>query len=186
MPSSKALYFAALIPPSQVKDEILQLKLEIREKFNASHALKLPAHITILAPFWLESDKQSDLLKTLENQAQARNAFAVELKNFGHFGQRVIYVRVVDHEPITKVYKHLSPIAETFDPDFSSSRIHPHITIATRDLTSANFQEAWKEFKIRSYANSFKAKALFLLKHNGKRWEILNEFAFAEDASPHK
>lgn len=182
MTFSKALYFAALIPPKHVKEEILQLKLEIKEKFNAAHALKLPAHITILPPFWLEENRESDLLKMLENQAQAQSVFFVELKDFGHFGQRVIYVKVVDHELVKEVYAHFSPLLENFLSHFSASSIHPHITLATRDLNRGDFQEAWKEFKNRSYSNSFPANSLFILKHNGKSWDVLKEFNFSENS----
>ena len=181
MAFSKTLYFAALLPSPQIKEEILQLKLEIKEKFNVSHALKLPAHITILPPFWLENDKENDLLKMIEQRVRSQHPFQIELKDFGHFGQRVLYIGLEDPEPVKKVYDHFSPIRENFLKDSTSSSIHPHVTIATRDLTREKFKEAWEIFKFRSYSNSFEAKELVLFKHNGKSWDIFKEFPFVKN-----
>lgn len=178
MAFSKALYFAALIPPNELKEEILKLKLEIKEKFNAAHALKLPAHITILPPFWLDVNKEPDLLENLKSNALTQKSFPVHLKDFGHFGQRVLFIKVVNHEPVKQVYTNFSATLQTLFSEASVSSIHPHITLATRDLSRDKFQKAWEAFKDRSYTNSFTAKTLFLLKHNGKSWDILKEFEF--------
>ena len=40
------LYFIALIPETRIMENVRVLKEEMRLKFNASHALKSPAHIT--------------------------------------------------------------------------------------------------------------------------------------------
>lgn len=183
MAFSKALYFTALIPPQQVKEEVLKMKLEIKEKSGASHALKLPAHITITPPFRLEEDREQELFNTLKNIAEAQDHFPVELNDFGHFGQRVIFIKVADHEPVKKLHADVSAGLASYLPEVSKSSIHPHFTLATRDLSRENFQEAWKEFSNRSYNNSFLAEALYLLKHNGKTWDIIKKFPFRSKKS---
>jgi hypothetical protein len=52
------------------------------------------------------------------------------------------------------------------------------MTIATRDLKEPAFEKAWPEFSKRSFENSFTAKSLYLLKHNGKFWEWFREYPF--------
>jgi 2'-5' RNA ligase len=38
--------------------------------------------------------------------------------------------------------------------------LHPHITIATRDLDSSTFVKAWPHFKNREFKASFDVKSL--------------------------
>lgn len=178
MAFSKALYFTALIPPEEVKDEIRDLKLEIQDKFHAAHALKLPAHITITPPVWLEAKKEQDFLFLLKKITATEVSFPLELRDFGHFGQRVIFVKVVDHEPVKQLFKNVSEGLDSIFSEAAGSSIHPHITLATRDLDKEKFQKAWKEFSSRSYSNSFSAEALFVLRHNGKTWDIIEKFPF--------
>jgi hypothetical protein len=52
------------------------------------------------------------------------------------------------------------------------------MTIATRDLTEKAFEKAWPEYRPRIFQAGFIVKSLFLLKHNGKFWEINREFLF--------
>jgi hypothetical protein len=40
------------------------------------------------------------------------------------------------------------------------------------------FKKACDEFKNFSFEAKFKAKSIFLLKHNGKTWDICHEFEF--------
>lgn len=181
MAKSKALYFAALIPPTEVKDEILRLKLEMKEKYDATHALKLPAHITIVPPVWVEDTSAFEFIQVLKSIATAQPSFPVELQDFGHFGKRVLFIEVVDQDTIGQLFGKISKSLISLFPKLSESAIHPHITIATRDLSVENFQKAWKEFQSRSYNNSFSAEALFLLKHNGKSWDILAELPFRQN-----
>ena len=47
-------------------------------------------------------------------------------------------------------------------------------------LKEEMFHAAWNEFKDRSFNADFEVKSFFLLKHNGKFWEILQEMPFTE------
>ena len=83
MTFSKALYFAALVPDQAVKEEIRNLKLEIREKYGVAHALKLPAHITLIPPVWLQYEQEKKFVKALRKVSEKQNSFPVELRDFG-------------------------------------------------------------------------------------------------------
>jgi 2'-5' RNA ligase len=56
--------------------------------------------------------------------------------------------------------------------------VQPHITVATRDLTRVAFNEAWPEMKDREFTGRFTVKSVFLLRHNGRHWDILLECPF--------
>lgn len=181
MPSEKRLYFIALIPPDDLEKQIREYKKEIKEKFDAKHALKLPAHITLQQPFWLPESRENELIKGLENLAGRQSSFPIVLEGFGCFSPRVIFVKVQEHEPVLALQKSLLEELGDIVPSDKKSIIHPHMTIASRDLKKEEFKAAWGEFKHRKFKAEFSARNIFLLKHNGKSWDILREQFFPGD-----
>ena len=45
------LYFIALIPGKELKEKVRAVKERMKADYNAGHALKSPAHITLQMPF---------------------------------------------------------------------------------------------------------------------------------------
>ena len=180
MAFSKALYFVALLPPQEVKEEVLNMKLEFREKYNAKHALKLPAHITLVPPLWLEKIEEQEFVNRLKKFAEKVNPFFIVLKNFGHFGPRVIYINVEDNAALQNLHKNLRETLNKFLPGETSANFHPHITLATRDLQKNEFAKAWEDFKNRSYLAEVEIGDLTLFRHNGKTWDEVEQFNFSE------
>lgn len=181
MPESEKnpLYFIAIMPPASVRAEIEHFKKEIKENFGIKHALKLPAHITLQIPFRMHERKEDILFKKLEKFSRQHEIFQTELEDFGKFSKNVIFINVKNHEPFIFLYEKLKEIMLNFlnlKSHEISSKIHPHITIATRDLKRSNFPKVWNEFKDRNYTAAFKVDALYLLKHNGKTWDICRKF----------
>lgn len=175
------LYFIALIPDAKPAEKIQKLKERIKEKFGAKHALKLPAHITLQIPFKLELEKEERLVQSLVDFSELQESFQVELSGFGAFPPRVIFVKIKNHQPLIILHQKLQDmLSENFKLTQREKikEIHPHITLASRDLTKDNFFRAWEEFKEKEFHNSFLDKSYFLLKHNGKNWEIIKEFFF--------
>ncbi len=179
-----SLYFVALIPPGKIKDEIRSLKEEVREKYQMKHALKLPAHITLQRPFKMPEPIEEELKVFLESFSEKQQAFIIKISGFGRFDQRAIFAEVINKQPVINLFDRLqegiSPFVHAKDKQHS---IHPHLTIATRDLGRQNFQRVWEDFKDREYEADFKAESLFLLKHNGKLWEIISENDFNRSSS---
>lgn len=172
------LYFITIIPPEEIRTEIQHLKEEIRDRFGAGHALKLPPHITIIPPFKIKEVREMQLLQELEIFAATRNPFHIWVSGFGHFDSRVLFVKVEDKEKLTNLQgdliKNLSVI-----PEIDNGRdFYPHITLATRDLHEGVFPEARKFLSSRDYDSRFEVRDLSLLKHNGQTWEQLMEFNF--------
>lgn len=181
MSSQKNLYFIALIPHNELRDQIRELKEEMKERFSSKHALKSPAHITLQMPFRRTEKEEYNLIKTLKAFAKHQIPFHVDLKDFGCFTPRVLFVKVSNHSPIQQLHKTLKEVLKSqldFVEKDLTTNIHPHMTTATRDLSKQEFHKAWPEFEKRVFEASFTAKSLFLLKHNGKCWDINKEFLF--------
>lgn len=177
-----SLYFIALVPPHGLREQIKAFKKEIEARYQAKHALKLPAHITLKIPFNFEKEEEPLLIKSLQELADGITVFDVELSGFDFFKSGVIFVKCKDHAPIIDVHNKLEKVfteelgvTKNEDP----SRFYPHMTIATRDLSPELFGKAREEFKNREFHASFEAESYFLFKHNGKTWDVHRKFFFA-------
>ena len=89
MSQQNPLYFIALIAPAGIRKEIENFKKEIKLKYGAKHALKLPAHLTLQIPFRMEEKKERLLLKELQKFAASQKVFEVKLNGFGKFSRNV-------------------------------------------------------------------------------------------------
>ncbi|MGB5691716.1 MAG: 2'-5' RNA ligase family protein [Flavobacteriaceae bacterium] len=177
----QSLYFIALVPGEGLMARVKLLKEEMRDRFGAAHALKSPAHITLQMPFRRNLARETNIIQTIQRVAANQSQFKVTLQGFDCFPPRVIFVKVMNHKPILKLHEKLSfQLKEHLDFTTKelSSKVHPHMTIATRDLSEEAFKKAWPEFQNREFRASFQINKLSLLKHNGRYWEIYKDFSF--------
>ena len=175
------LYFIAIVPDGAIRQKVKALKEEMKARFNAKHALKSPAHITLIPPFKRDQTHENFLCDNLSQFATEQESIKVELSGFRSFPPRVIYIDVRHPDQIKNIHSSLCHKLLTnmlFHPDELKSKLHPHMTIATRDLTKEAYNQAWLEFEKRAFSENFQVKSLFLLKHNGKFWDIFKEFEF--------
>lgn len=175
------LYFISILPPAEIRREVEIFKKHLRDEFDIKHSLKLPAHITIQIPFRMAPEKEPILFKKLAETSQATNSFPVRLNGFEKFAKNVIFIKVEGHESIIQLHKKIELKILSFmelKPHERPARIHPHVTIATRDLKRSHFPGVWEEFKDKEYQALFVANSFHLLKHNGKTWELFRKFEF--------
>lgn len=174
------LCFIALIPPNPLKEDIQQIKLEVKEKFNSSHSLNAPPHITLLSPFRVDEEDEDQLHSLLEVFAQGFHPLEIELKNFATFPPRVVFIDVMKSQELAELQQKLEDLARSkpdlFAYNYHEREYHPHMTLAFKDLTKKNFYKAWDEFKDREFETSFTADHLYLLQHNGEEWEVKSDF----------
>jgi 2'-5' RNA ligase len=174
-----SLYFIALIPPEKIRLKIRSFKEEIKEKYGVKHALKLPAHITLQKPFKMVDAREQELIPVLKNFSEGFEPFQIEISGFGRFDKRAVLVDVQTKEPVKSLFEHLQQVVLPFvSSKDRQCEIHPHLTVATRDLNRDNFVKVWQDLKEREYAASFEASGLHLLKHYGKTWDTLAETTF--------
>ncbi|MCO5724447.1 2'-5' RNA ligase family protein [Robiginitalea marina] len=186
-PTHDALLLIALLPEAPLRERIRALKEEMRLRFGAAHALKSPAHLTLQMPFRASSSERAGLVRHLEVFARREPGFEIQLSGFDAFPPRVIFIRVLDHEPIIGLHARLRTILleeAGLAEETTTREIHPHVTIATRDLSETAFLKAWPEFQARGFEASFRVRSLFLLQHSGKSWEPFREFPFRGAEAP--
>lgn len=177
----KKQYFISLIPPSPLKERIHELKLEFRDRFNSSHSLNAPPHITLVRPFHMEEEEEGRMNARLSEFSGPMEPFGVHLNGFSSFPAGVIYIVVEESDPLFRLQERLEEMAladETVSISRSRHSFHPHLTLASKDLSGSDFRRAREEFEQRDFDGSFTADRLSLLKHDGRRWEVAEEFLF--------
>lgn len=168
-------YFLAIIPPSPVYEEALELKNYFKTRYNSKASLNSPPHITLHMPFRWREDKESELIDTLNEFESGLRPFDLQLLNFNSFPPRVIFIDVVANEHLNSLQKKLLRFCKKelnlFNADYKDQPFHPHLTLAFRDLKKSIFTEAWEEFGAKTFSAAFRIEEFTLLKHNGKVWQ---------------
>lgn len=182
--TEKNLYFIAIVPPEEIRSEIQQFKENIFSKYGSKASLNSPPHITLHMPFDWKPQKEQMLLDKLQSFSSSIKPCPIKLRNFNCFEPRVIYVDVETNELLTEsqnqLYKFCKRELNLFNAQYKELPFHPHITIAFRDLKKPMFYKAWEEYKMKLYAKSFIFGGLTLLKHDGKQWNVFQQFYLAK------
>lgn len=166
--------FIAIVPGLEICKEVKVLQKYALENFKSGKAMNAPPHITLEPPMDVELDQLPALEKCLQSFAEKQNPVQIELKNFGAFKPRVIFIDVVENPKLRQLQGELQSCIRS-DLELESNRpdrpFYPHMTIAFRDLRKGMFPEAWGYFSGIDYQRRFIASQLCLLQHNGKFWE---------------
>lgn len=175
------MYYIAVLAPDVVNEDVIRWKHFMRDRYGCTVALKSPAHITLVSPFWMKTDLQPMLQETMNEFSATRTSFVTLLKNFGCFQPRVIFVAVEEAEPLLLLQSELEQellSKKRFIMKPETRPFHPHITVASRDLQKRNFAEAWEYFRNKIYSASFTVNGVTLLRHSGAKWEALHTALF--------
>ncbi len=172
-------YFLGIVPPQPIFEQALGLKGYCRDHFQSKASLNSPPHITLHMPFEWKSEKEVMLASSLKKFASTLSSVKVELRNFGCFAPRVIFIHVQPSTSLTSMQHQLRQFCKKefglFNADYKELPFHPHITLAFRDLKKPAFVQAWEVFREKSFEAEFMAKQICLLKHNGSTWEVMGE-----------
>jgi len=178
------MYFVAVICPEDINQQVSKWKLWMKEHHSCEVALRSPAHITLMPPFWMEPGLEDELLNSLSGFSAKQQSFEVRLHNFSQFKPRVIFVDVVSNKQLNDLQSALFTylLSEGRYPLKKEDRtFHPHVTIATRDLYKKSFYEAWDHFKDKKYDAEWTIKSISLLRHNKKNWDVIATSQFQYD-----
>jgi 2'-5' RNA ligase len=167
-------YLIAILPPEPIAGELLRLKEYFSDNYNTKASLNSPAHITMHMPFEWRADREKQLVEILNEFTSKEDPLSIELKNFGSFPPRVIFVDVVRNQALEDCQKRLLQFCKTrlnlFNALYRDEPFHPHVTLAFRDLKKEKFKEAWAEFNDKEFNAVFECRRLSLLKHDGRFW----------------
>ena len=179
---SKQLFFIALLPPVEIQEEANKIKRYFAQVYNSKAALKSPPHITLQPPFYWELDRLNELKTVLNDFMKTQSSLSIVLDGFAAFKPRVIYIDVHRTAELLAIHKKLMQLLESsLDIVHNPSKTRPfapHMTVGFKDLTKANFYQAWDEFKNQSFNANFDVSKLTLLRFNGQKWDIESEFSF--------
>jgi 2'-5' RNA ligase len=168
------LYYIAIVAAPPVAYEIQGFKEEMKQHFGCKAAMKSPAHITLIPPFFFSKGLSKILMDTFMIFSANTGPIFIRVNGFGHFRRDVIFVQPEEHPALMQLQQECANyfVGLLGDKINTKRAFHPHITIANRDLKTEDFDEAWKRFNGRKYASSWWATDICLMRHNGSLWEI--------------
>jgi len=179
------LFFLATVPPEDIQEKVKTIKLIFKNRFGSGHALNSPAHLTLIPPFLWPINKKKALIQSLDQFSRNESSFNVELKNFGAFVPRVIYIDVEAKNNLTdlrdRLEKYMDDKWNILKLLRGNKSFNPHMTVAFRDLTKENFRKAWPEFKDKDFGAAFHVDKIVLLMHQQKQWEIYHQSFFGKN-----
>ena len=179
----KQLYFIALLPPADLREEIHEIRMECSGKFGVYKALRPPVHITLYPPFRFEESYEKKLVQVIRQRTRDLASFPQVIENFGHFRKEVVFIKALTSPGLIKLQQTITGVFQTKGPDrFQSSEYHPHLTVAYRDVSPEKFKQIWAEYKDRQFSASFRAEGFSLLKHDKTSWNIIADFSLTATA----
>jgi len=179
----QGLYFIGILPPDDIATKVQQVKKESVEKYDSKEAYNKPPHFTLQIPFKAPEEIEEVIVPQLIFFAEEQEPFTVNLSGFNHFRKDVIFIDVEDPTPMKSLHAELIEYLRNemgFTNRSKNNSFTPHMTVAYRDLTTDNFERAWKEFRDRSFDDSFQVGSIYLLKHDYTRWQPFYEFKFED------
>lgn len=174
--TTHSMYYLAILCPDELNKKIQLFKLWMQEKFGCKVALKSPAYITLIPPFWLDIAKEDVLLQAILNFDSSQHPITVGLNGFAHFSNRVIFIDIKPNNHLVRVRQEamdhfinkLGGIIKNETRPFI-----PHITIANRDLNPGDFLKAWQHFSGKKFEENFTTSELSLLKLSLEKWNVI-------------
>jgi 2'-5' RNA ligase len=176
--ASHSMYFLAILCPEALNEQVLAFKHRMRDLYGCRIALKSPAHITVVPPFWWPELAELQLVNTLQDIQSPGVAPFLKVDGFSHFGKKVLFAKVLSDPLLDQLRINvLSRFNEKF-PDIikpDGRPFHPHITIANRDLKPHDFDGAWLYFSKKRFIAEFAAERITLLKLHAGHWIPFSE-----------
>lgn len=171
-------YFLALLCPLHTDKRVSRYKQWMKEQFSCTVAMKSPAHITIIPPFWWPEEKEPELMALLDGFSFEETAVTTLLDGFSHFDKRTLFIGVKPPALLDRFHRQaLAYFGTALGAVIQKDKrpFHPHVTIATRDMQPAQFDKAWEKLKHEKFSDSFSVTALSLLKLSPGKWEVRGE-----------
>ncbi len=175
--ATHSMYFIAIVCPEEINDKIQKFKHWMKDRFGCVVAMRSPAHITLIPPFWFVIEREYELVKPLQSFVYTSSQ-KIELDGFSHFRKKVLFVSVKQNPFLNELKREAEryftgKIGTIFKID--DRPFHPHVTIANRDMKPSHFDEAWEHFSDKTFKESFDSNSISLLKLNPGGWTVIAE-----------
>lgn len=175
------MYFIALVVPEELNRLVLVFKEYMREHYGCKAALRSPAHITIIPPFWMDEELEVHLAEKINEVAKDLDPFFLQHNGFSSFPSKTIFIGVKSNALLDQLHKEVNSFFRShpdFRMKFDDRPFHPHVTVATRDLTKRSYQEAWQYFKEKKFQKEWMCSSISLLALSETGWETLHVSQF--------
>jgi len=150
---------------------------DLRERFDPSAALGVPAHITVLSPF-MPPEQISEVVRATIARSLAQFApFPFALRRVGRF-PATAWLMPEPADPFIALTNALVTAFPQFPPyGGAHARVVPHLTVADGDAANAAIaeRELGRLLKSRGSVQST-CSAVTLLENSSGRWEELHVF----------
>jgi len=175
------IYFIALLPNAEVGKEIIRIKQEFADNYDARLALRVLPHITLQAPFTADPVIENALCTELADFAAAQSPFDIHLDGFGavHLkNRRVLYIHVEKDPALQGLHTRLIGFLRKefgFSSMLARYGYNPHISVALNDLKNRELEAAWEEYHNKPFEAAFRVNNLYIFRHTGTSWEVLQK-----------
>lgn len=185
-PAESTLFFIAVIPPPELCEAITQVKEDFHQRFHSRHALRLIPHITLKAPFSVPSSQRGMVTDWFNTIPATVGCFEQRLEHFNCFRNKrnpVIFIVPELNSCLQQLQRIVIAAFKERFPELPVSpnelEFKPHITVAYRDLTYANFIAAWNEYAEKKFDTAFRVENFYLLQHDKKQWNVVASHSLA-------
>jgi 2'-5' RNA ligase len=175
------IYFIALLPNAEVGKEIIRLKQEFAEHYDAQKALRVLPHITLQVPFTAKPYMEEALCTELAAFAAAESPFEIRLDGFGAIhlkNRRVLYIHVEKDAAIAALHSRLIAFLRKefgFSSMLARYGYNPHISVALNDMKVRELEAAWDKYRNKPFEATFRVNNLYIFRHTGTSWEVLQK-----------
>ena len=137
---------------------------------------------TLLPPLRQHDAFEAKCVEVLTEFVASQPAFSVGLDGFAWFGNRTLFVHVSEAAAVKNFHAALTAWLARHLPEVprETRPFTPHLTLATRDLPTAQVPELRRLFAPRAYQADFVVDTITLFRHDGRQWQPRATFALAE------
>ena len=153
-------YQLVIYPCAAVTDKIREAKNILEQGFNG-----LRPCIKI-AGFMIKEEMEATLSRWIQNICNLQSRFCLSFNNYSGLPPHSIYLRIQDDTPLQKIMNALK-ILDSFIVSNDCPPLHliskPHLVIAS-GLSQPDYDQAIKEYTLKSFHEEFTVDKLVLLK----------------------
>lgn len=158
-----------------------KLSAEAFEKFKVKSS-KLPAHITLKAPF--ETEEPIEVLEeAIEKYIKDKKAIPYEIKGFEHFDNRVIYMNAIENKEMRDFHKgFVKAIKEVNYISFGSHEGENaifHVTVSSKKVSFV-FDEMWQWINQFNCNYNVLLNNISIYKWQDNTWKLHKRFELKE------
>lgn len=176
MTKNLQLYSIALVPPKNIREEVLDFQRLAEKKFDSKVTLRSPVHITLVPPFNANPEELKQIIKKVTSNLKNHRPIATAIKGFYHFSNRTIMLEVNKNKSLDVLFTDIMLATSEITYNHSYSKFIPHITIANRDLSPEIFDKAYEYFSHIPYSRNFISEEVAIYVFEEGKWSETKTF----------